>query len=127
MVSDGADAVNTVRSVAALGVDAALGGVAGAGLGSARLVRIARHAGLAHAPVRLAVLAVSVATARWLADGRNNGWNAEQIGVTDEVGQADAEVGGLVAPGAHSARDALATLLAATRHADLRLLAGDCG
>ena len=127
MESDRADAIDAIRSVAALGVFAALCGVAGSLLDTARLVRIAGTAHIADASVGLAVLAVSATGAGRFADGRNNRRNAEEIRIADKVGQADALVGGLVATGAHAASDAFAALLAAAGHADLRFLAGHRG
>jgi hypothetical protein len=70
----------------------------------------------------LAVLAVGIAAAGRLADGRNDGRHAEEIRFADEVRQTDALVGGFVATGSHSASDAFAALLTASRDADLGLL-----
>jgi hypothetical protein len=60
--------------------------------------------------------------AGWLADGRNDGWHAQEIGFADKVRQADALVGGFVATGSYAASDAFAALLTASRDAELGLL-----
>lgn len=122
LIANWANAVDTVDSLATFGVEAAFGGVAALLLGTARLVRIARCSGIANAAVGLAVFAVGVLAAGWLADGRNDGRYAEEIGFADKVRQADALVGGFVATGSYAASDAFAALLTASRDADLRLL-----
>ena len=62
-----------------------------------------------------------------MADGRHDGWNAQQFRLTDEERQTDALVGGFVATRAHTAGDPFAALLAASRNAHLRLLARIAG
>jgi hypothetical protein len=104
------------------GVDSAFSGVAGLLLGTARLVRIARCAGIANTSVRLAVLAVRVAAAGWLTNGWNDWRNAEEIRFADKVRQTYALVGGFVATSSNTASDAFTALLTASRDADLRLL-----
>jgi len=104
-------------------IDSALGDVTGPLLSTARLVRVAGCARIAGATVGQSVLAVSVLAARWQADGRHYGRNAQQIRFADEKGQADALVGGFVATGSHAAGDIFAAFLATTGHANLRFLA----
>ena len=104
-------------------IDSALGDVTGPLLSTARLVRVAGCARIAGAPVGQSVLAVSVLAARWQADGRHYGRNAQQIRFADEERQTDALVGGLVATGSHAAGDIFAAFLATTGHANLRFLA----
>ena len=104
-------------------IDSALGDVTGPLLSAARLVRIAGCARIAGAPVGQSVFAVRVLAARWQADGRHYGRNAQQIRFADEERQTDALVGGLVATSSNSAGDIFAAFLAATGHANLRLLA----
>lgn len=122
-----ADAVDPVDSLTAFSVGSAFGDVASSLLGAAGLVRVTGSARMTDATVGLSVFAVSVATARRRADGRNDGRHAEQVRFADEKRKADALVGGLVALGAHSASDALAALLTASGDADLRLLTGQRG
>lgn len=122
LVTNWADTIDSIDSLTTFRIDTAFGCVTGLLLSAARFVRIARRTGVANAPIRLAVFAVRVATARWLTDRRDDWRNAEQIRFADEIGQTDALVGGLVATSSNSARDAFAALLAASGNADLRVL-----
>lgn len=77
---------------------------------------------MADASVGLSVLTVRVASARRLADGRNDGRDTEKVRFSDEKRQTDALVGGFVAFGSDAAGDAFAALFAPSGDADLRLL-----
>lgn len=122
LITNWADAVDTVDSLTTFGVDSAFGGVARLLLGTARLVRIARCTGIANAAIGLAVFAVRVASAGWLTHGWNDGRNAQEIRFADEVRQTDALIGGFVATSSNTASDSFTALLTTSRDADLRLL-----
>ena len=122
MVTNRADAVDSVDSLTAFRVGSAFGGVASPLLGAARVVRIARSSWMADATVGLSVLAVRVSSARWLAHRRDDGRDAEQVRLSDEKRQTDALVGGFVAFGSYAASDSFAALLTASGDADLGIL-----
>lgn len=122
LVTNWADAIDSIDSLTAFRIDTAFGCVTGLFLSTARLVRIAGCTRIANTSIRLTVFAVRITTARWLADWRNNWRNAEQIRFADEIRQTDALVGDLIATGSHSARNAFAALLTASGNADLRVL-----
>jgi hypothetical protein len=67
-----ADAVNSTKATLADRILAALGSVTGLLLSSTDLVRVARRPSVTNALVGEAVLAVSLLSARWRAEGRHD-------------------------------------------------------